>query len=215
MSIVLAYKTKDLEGFDKIYLVADSQSVYGRSVESLSNRNNFRVWKVPGTKDCYMGGVGVQREICCTKNTYGIIRESDLIKSKVNFNYIVNHSEPVIRDSLMDHKIISKVTPYKDMNSKYILVVEDKIYSICYGNITEHDDYAVIGTGDCQIAACFEMNEHIQDPLERILTSFKTVAKQNIYFNYPLVCMDCTENQTYIINEEKLNNYISDQKEEN
>ncbi len=207
MSIVVAYKHNDV-----VYLCSDSQVSIGRSKESLFNPHNFRVWKILGTNDCYMGGVGTHSEVGRIKSTGGLIRERDLMLNRVNFNYIVNHVDPKIRDTLIEYKLISSEKPYDDISSEYIVVANNKIYSIEYGSVLESDDFLVVGNGSCEFSSIFKALSDIEDPLERIAKSFKVFSQNNIRFNYPLVLIDTKTSKFTLITES--NEIIKEEEDE-
>ena len=206
MSIVIAYKKNDV-----VYLCADSQTSIGRAKESLFNPYNFRIWKIRGTDNCYMGAVGASNEVCRIKNTYGLIRDRDLILDNVNFNYIVNYVDPKIRDTLIEYKLISSDKPYDDISSEYIIVANNRIYSLEYGSVLESDDFLVVGNGSCEFGSIFQALSDIEDPIERIAKSFKIFSDRNIRFNYPLVLTNTKTGKFSLIKE---NNEIINEMEE-
>ena len=79
---------------------------------SLSNPNNYKIWKVRGVENCQMGSVGSIRDSCAIRVMDSLVREIDAIHGNVNFDYIVNRIEPMIRDELKGHEFIEKDKSY-------------------------------------------------------------------------------------------------------
>ena len=57
MSVVIAIKDKD-----KVYLAADSQCTCGASKLTLSNPNNYKIWKTKGLDNSIMCHTGACRD---------------------------------------------------------------------------------------------------------------------------------------------------------
>ena len=46
----------------------------------------------------------------------------------------------MIRDELKGHEFIEKDKPYSSMDSRFIFAFKDKVFTIEYGAVIEHDD---------------------------------------------------------------------------
>lgn len=98
-----------------------------------------------------------ERQLCNTSDE-ALVRENDAIHGDVDFDYIVNRIEPMIRDELKGHEFIEKDKPYSSMDSRFIFAFKDKVFTIEYGAIIEHADYVAIGSGECEaIGICYHL----------------------------------------------------------
>ena len=83
LSVVVAIKSGN-----KVFVGADSQVTRGSSRLSLSNPNNYKIWKVKGVDNCIMGHVGVVRDACVIRVSDGIVREIDILKNNINYENV-------------------------------------------------------------------------------------------------------------------------------
>lgn len=83
-------------------------------------------------------GIGrlYERQLCNTSDE-ALVREIDAIHGDVDFDYIVNRIEPMIRDELKGHEFIEKDKPYSSMDSRFIFAFKDKVFTIEYGAVIE------------------------------------------------------------------------------
>ena len=96
MSVVVAIKKDGV-----IYLGADSQVTRGGTRTSLSNPNNYKIWKVKGVDNCLMGHVGTLREACVVRIMDNLVREIDVMRDMIDFEYVVTRVVPMIVDQLI------------------------------------------------------------------------------------------------------------------
>lgn len=196
MSVVVAIKHNGT-----VYLGADSQVTRGGSRYSLSNPNNYKIWKVRKTDNCLMGHVGSLRDSCAIRVMDNLVREIDIIHDDVDFDYVVGRIEPMIRDELKEHEFIEKEKPYSSMESRFIFVFKNKLFSIEYGAVIEHDDYVAIGSGESEAIGSLISSEEIVDPNERIIKAIKASAAHDIYVDYPIVLINSNDMKFEIVNE--------------
>ena len=97
MSVVVAIKKDGI-----IYMGADSQVTRGGTRTSLSNPNNYKIWKVKGVDNCLMAHVGSLREACVIRVMNDLVREIDVYHECVDFEYVVRRIVPAIIDELRD-----------------------------------------------------------------------------------------------------------------
>ena len=101
MSVVVAIKKDGV-----VYLGSDSQVTRGGTRTSLTNPNNFKIWKVKGVDNCLMGPVGLLREACVIRVMENLVREIDVIHDEVNLEYVVTRIVPKIIDELKEFNYI-------------------------------------------------------------------------------------------------------------
>ncbi|MCR4660594.1 MAG: hypothetical protein K5765_01175 [Clostridia bacterium] len=197
MSAIVAIKANG-----RVYVGTDSQTSKGGSKLSLTNLNNFKIWKVKGTKHCVMGSVGVLRDSCAIRVMDNLIRDIDELHGDIDYEYVVNRVEPLIKDELKEREFIKADSPYDSMESRFLLATKDKIFTIEYGAVIEHNDYAVIGSGESEVIGSLESTETLSDPEERIVRAIKACISHNLYVSYPIILMN-TKNDMYKVITEK------------
>ena len=140
MSVVVAIKKDGV-----VYLGSDSQVTRGGTRTSLTNQNNFKIWKVKGVDNCLMGHVGLLRDACVIRVMENLVREIDVIHDEVNFEYVVTRVVPKIIEELKFYNYLESEGRFKDMESRYLFAFEDKLFVIGFdGSVIEVDDYSVI-----------------------------------------------------------------------
>ena len=95
MSVVVAIKENG-----KVYLGADSQVTKGGTRSSLSNKNNYKIWKVKDVENCIIGHVGRVRDANIIRTMYGVVSEMAQIKNRVDYDYVVRCVVPSIFQEL-------------------------------------------------------------------------------------------------------------------
>lgn len=185
MSVIVAIKH---EG--KIYIGADSQVTKGGSRKSLSNPNNYKVWKVKNAEHCLMGHVGSLRDACVLRCEPNFIREIDQVHDVFGFEYVVERIEPMIKNILADRDFVRKEDPYGTMDSRFLFAHKDRLFTIEYGSVIEHDDFVAIGSGESEAVGSLLSTEDIKDQKERIIKAIKATAAHDIYVDYPIIMTD-------------------------
>ena len=185
MSVIVAIKENG-----KIYVGADSQATAGGCRSSLTNPNNYKIWKVKDSKNCIMGHVGSLRDACAIRILHCFIDENEMMKFDSKFDYVVFNVEPKIRDTLIDHKFIGDEKPYDDMDSRFLFCHKDKMFTISYGAIIEHDNYLAIGSGESSAIGSLVSTEGLYSPEERIIMAIKASAVNDIHVDYPIIITD-------------------------
>lgn len=203
MSVIVALKKNG-----RIYLGADSQVTKGGSRSSLSNPNNYKIWKVRGADFAIMGHVGVFRDACAIRVVNNFIREIDEIHNDVDFEYVVERIEPMIKDVLKEHEFIDKDNPYKSLESKFIFAYKDKLYTIEYGAVVEHDDFVAIGSGESEAIGSLLSTTEIKNPYERIVKAIKSSAVHDIYVDYPIIITDTKSTEFAVVTEKNEKEFL-------
>ena len=183
MSVVVAIKKDGV-----IYLGSDSQVTRGGTRTSLTNPNNFKIWKVKGVDNCLMGHVGLLRDACVIRVMENLVREIDVIHDEVNFEYVVTRIVPKIIDELKEFNYIETEGKFKNMESKYLFAFKDKLFVIGFdGSVIEVDDYIAIGSGESESIGSLLTTNSDEDPETRIIKAIKASAAHDIYVDYPIV----------------------------
>lgn len=196
MSVIVAIKKDDV-----IYIGADSQATRGGSRTSLSNSNNYKIWRVKGIENCLMGSVGHIRDACAIKVMTDLVREIDVIHDAIDYEYVVERIEPMIKDCLKEHEFIKSDDPYDSLESRFLFAYKDKFYTITNGCVLEHDDFVAIGSGECEaigslLSTCDEKNVK-----KRIISAIKASAANDIYVDYPIILSNTDDTEFEIITE--------------
>ena len=193
MSVVIAIKH---EG--SVYFGADSQVTFGGSRMSLSNPNNYKIWKVRGVDNCLLGSVGRCRDANIIRLMDNVISELDVLHDSVNFDWVVTVLVPRIFDEL---RIAGYVKPdEKHMDSSFLFAYKDRLFEISSdGCVIEIDDFDAIGSGSTQaVGSLLSTEKH--KPTTRIISAIKASAASDIYVDYPIVLAntsDCTFKTIY------------------
>ena len=199
MSVVVAIK-KD----GKVYMGADSQVSKGGTRLSLTNPNNYKIWKVKGVENCLMGSVGNLRDACVVRVMRGLVREIDAIKDEVDFEYVVGRIVPMIREELIDYGYIKKDGVFEGFDSSFLFAYQDKLYYInSDASVIEIDDCIAIGSGSSEAIGSLLTSMNIEDSKERIIKAIKSSATHDIYVDYPIILSDTESTDFDVLMEDK------------
>ena len=207
MSVVVAIKENG-----KVYLGADSQVTKGGTRSSLSNKNNYKIWKVKDVENCIIGHVGRVRDANIIRTMYGVVSEMAQIKNRVDYDYVVRCVVPSIFQELKDfgYKKDDKYNPY--MESELLFAYQDKLFVISQdGTVIEVDDCCAVGSGASE--AIGSLSSTIgKSPEERIIKAIKASAAHDIYVDYPIVLSDTENTKFSVITEVEEEKYINNKK---
>ncbi len=202
MSVVVAIKKDNV-----IYMGADSQATRGGSRSSLSNPNNYKIWKVKDVDHCLIGHVGRVRDACVIRVMSGLIKEIDVIKDNVNFDYVVNRVHPCILDELKKRNYVTIGDKFEGMESRFLLAFKDKLFSIGNdGSIIEVDDFIAIGSGEAEAIGSLLTTSANDEPSERIIKAIKSSAVHDIYVDYPIIMCNTETTSFEVIDQESIKN---------
>ena len=199
MSVVVGIKKDGV-----IYLGADSQTTRGGTRTSLSNPNNFKIWKVKGVEHCLIGHVGALRDACAVRIMDNLIREIDLIHDCIDFDYVVGRIMPMIIEQIKNFGYIDDHI-FQCMASTYLFAYKDKLFVISGdGSVIEIDDCVAIGSGESEaigslVTTCDETNAQV-----RILKAIKASATHDLYVDYPIVLTDTASTGFTVISEKNI-----------
>lgn len=203
MSVVLGIK-KD----GAVYLGADSQTTRGGTRVSLSNPNNYKIWKVRGIENCLMGHVGNLRDACAIRIMNNLVREIDAIHNEIDFEYVVRRIAPMIIDELKEYNYISKDGKFDYMDSRFLFAYKDLLYVIgSDSSIIEVDDCVAIGSGECQAIGSLITTVDEQDPNLRIIKAIKSCAAHDIYVDYPIVLANTADTEFDVLTETNIDSF--------
>ena len=199
MSVVVAIKKDGV-----IYMGADSQVTKGGTRSTLSNPNNYKIWRVEDTDNCLMGGVGSLRASNIIMVADSLIPEMVDLKDGVDFRFVVRRFVPHLMAELDDyHALVKDKDDLPDMDASFLLAYHDRLYLIGrYGSVIEVDDFCAIGSGSSEALGSLLSSVEEEDPMERIKKAIKASAAHDLYVDYPIVISN-TENTEFKVFYEK------------
>ena len=201
MSVVVAIKENG-----KIMMGADSQCTKGGTRRSLSNPNNYKIWKVLDSENCLLGHVGLVREANVIRVARDLIPEMAQIKDKVDFSFVVKRLVPTMFEELEEYRVIKKGDNPPEFESSFLFAYKDKLFYISgNGTVIEIDDYCAIGSGECEAIGSLLSTEG-ESPEERIKKAIKASAANDIYVDYPIVITDTESTEFKVFYEKDLQN---------
>ena len=185
MSVVVAIKENG-----RVTIGADSQVTKGGTRRTLSNPNNYKVWRVLGTENCMMAHVGLVREANVIRVARGLVPELAQLKDEIDFSFVVKHLVPALFAELEEYRVIKGGSEPPRFDSSFIFAYKDKLFYISgNGTVIEVDDYCAIGSGECEAIGSLLSTEG--EPCEeRIKKAIKASAANDIYVDYPIVMTD-------------------------
>lgn len=197
MSVVVGIKQDN-----KVYLGADSQVTRGGTRSSLSNPNNFKVWKVNGVDNCLMASVGNLRDACVIRIMYNLISEIDVVKDRINFDYVVSRIVPKIIRELKEYGYLKDKDYFEGFDSRFLFAYDDKLFLISNdSSVIEIDDCVAIGSGESEAIGSLLTSCNEESPEERIVKAIKASAAHDIYVDYPIVLINTAQTEFKIITE--------------
>ena len=199
MSVVVAIKQGN-----KIYMGADSQVTRGGTRLSLSNPNNYKIWKVKGVENCLMASVGDLRDACVIRIMNGLVREIDALKGEVDFEYVVGRIVPLIKEELIDYGYIKKDGVFEGFESSYLFAFEDKLFYINRdASVIEIDDCIAIGSCSNEAIGSLITSSKEEDSEQRIVKAIKSSAAHDIYVDYPIILVNTKTTEFKVLTEDK------------
>jgi ATP-dependent protease HslVU (ClpYQ) peptidase subunit len=200
MSVVVALKHDGV-----IYMGCDSQVSDSRSKYTLSNPNNYKIWKLKGFEDyCIFGGVGSLRDINIMRVSGDLVDELAILKDNVNFEYVVEKLVSNIFGLLDRYSRLKKSDDeFKLMSSSYVFSYKSSLFEIAFdGSVLEVDEYTAIGSGS-DIALGSLNTTYSLEPIERIILAIESSCKTNLYVNYPIVITNSKSKELILIDSER------------
>ena len=199
MSVVVAIKENG-----KIMMGADSQCTKGGTRRSLSNPNNYKIWKVLDSENCLLGHVGLVREANVIRVARDLVPEMAQLKDKVDFSFVVKRLVPTMFEELEEYRVIKKGDNPPEFDSSFLFAYKDKLFYISgNGTVIEIDDYCAIGSGECEAIGSLLSTEG-ESPEERIKKAIKASAANDIYVDYPIVITDTESTEFNVFYEKDL-----------
>ena len=199
MSVVVAIKENG-----KVTIGADSQCTRGGTRRTLSNPNNYKVWKVLDAENCLIAHVGLVREANIIRVARDLVPEMAQLKDKVDFSFVVKRLIPAMFEELEEYRAIKKGDTPPEFESSFLFAYKDKLFYIS-GNATviEIDDYVAIGSGECE-AIGSRLSTEGEKCEDRIKKAIKASAASDIYVDYPIVIADSEKTEFKVFYEKDL-----------
>ena len=200
MSVVVAIKENG-----RVYLGADSQVTYGGSRKSLSNPNNYKIWKLRDTDNCLFGSVGRCRDANVIRILKNVITELDVLHNSIDFEWVVSTLVPRLFGELGQYSLL-ETEGGTHMNSSFLFAYKDQLYEISNdGCVIEVDDFDAIGSGASQAVGSL-LTTVGKSPTSRIISAIKASAANDIYVDYPIVLSDTESTEFTVIEKENKKN---------
>lgn len=183
MSVVVAIKKDGV-----VYIGADSQVTRGKVKLSLTNKNNYKIWKVNGTDNCLMAHVGAIRDACVIRTMEGLVRDIDVFRNYVDYQYVVERILPLIIERLEEYRFVKKNEKMDTLDSSFLFAFEDKLFLINYDcTVFEVDDCIAIGSGESEAFGSLMATKDMDDVEQRIKKAIFVSATHDIYVQEPIV----------------------------
>ena len=185
MSVVVAIKENG-----KVTIGADSQCTRGGTRRTLSNPNNYKIWKVLDAENCLFAHVGLVREANVIRVARDLVPEMAQLKDGVDFSFVVKRLVPRMFFELEEYNAIKKGDNPPTFESSFLFAYKDRLFYIsANATVIEIDDYVAIGSGECEAIGSLLSTEG--EPCEdRIKKAIKASAASDIYVDYPIITTD-------------------------
>lgn len=195
VSIVAAIKDDN-----KVWVACDSQVSFSGTKMTLSNPNNFKIFKPMNDHRLIVGVVGALRDANILSTLEDYIDEATLLKNNLDFKYVVKNVVPYIMRELDKHGRLVEHNERHVSDSQFLFVYDNNIYTIDGdGCVVEHDDFCAIGSGYKLAYGSFNTSEEM-DNQEILVNAVKSACMTDLYVNYPIILMNTQDNETVIIN---------------
>lgn len=195
MSVVVAVK----DGKGGVWMACDSQVTQYNTAQTLSNKNNYKIFRINNCNNAIMGVVGYLRDrdiLYCADN---LLDELAVIKDKIDYKYMVKTFVPNLFDIFINNRRLIKDNnkPYQ-LDDAFILAYKDKVFSIGGdGSVIEVDDYCAVGSG--QFFSQGALNLYQNDRKQLAIDAVKSACQSDIFVNYPIILMNTRTNDVEII----------------
>lgn len=179
-----------------VYLGVDSQATKGGTRITLTNPNNYKIWKVKGVDNCLIAHVGRVRDACVIRVIDDLIKEIDVIINRIDYDYVVTRIVPRLVTELRDYDYLSSEGGFKEFDSKFLFAYKDKLFLIEYdGAVIEVDDVITIGTGSNEAMGSLITTNKEKDCETRIVKAIKASSINDIHVDYPIIIGNTNSNK--------------------
>jgi len=184
MSVVIAIKEND-----KVYLAADSMCSCGATKITLSNPNNFKIWKTKGLDNSIMCHTGACSDL-------GIIRfnnfipESNALKGDVDIEFVQGQMIYDMFDALDERGFIDKTDGAPQMRSELLFAYKNKVWELTNSTyVFEIDDYVALGSGKDSAMGSLASTVG-EKPEIRLIKAVIAASNIDLSVGYPIVITD-------------------------
>lgn len=190
---------------DKVIMGCDSQVSTSWTKRTLTNKNNFKIFKPEKNPDVLLGVCGSCRDANILKCIDEYIDELEYLKGDVDFKYVVNKIVPNLFNILRENgRILEtnekgiKTLPY--MEVELLFSYKNQLYKISPdGCVIQIDDYAAIGSGaDNAIGFLNTVDDKNMNDLA-VIKSIESACKTDLYVNYPIIIMNTKNDKVEIL----------------
>lgn len=201
MSVVIAIKENN-----KVYLAVDSQCTCGASKLTLSNPNNYKIWKTRGLEHSFMCHTGMCRDIGVIKYT-NFISEKCSMLGNIDIDFVQGKMIFDMYDALKERGF-SDEDNGPHMASEFIFAYKDKVYELSRGlYVLEIDDYVALGSG--RDSAMGSLASTVGQPVEdRLLKAVMAAQNIDLCVGYPIIITDTDTCEYKVYTEEDVKTFI-------
>lgn len=197
MSVVVAIKKDGV-----IFIGADSQTTRGKTKLTLTNKNNFKIWKVNGAENCLMAHVGVLRDACLVRTIDNLVRDIDVFRDYIDYQYVIERIVPMIVDRLVEFKFIKSSDKFDGFESSFLFAFKDKLFLINYDcSVVEIDDFVAIGSGESEAFGSLLTTQDEEDVYSRIEKAILASSNHDIYVQFPIVISNTDTTEFNVISQ--------------
>ena len=200
MSVVVAIKTQD-----NVFMGCDSQVTRGGCRMNLTNKNNFKVWKVNGVDNCIIGSVGNLRDACVVRIMHGLISDIEVFRDQIDFSFVVSRIVPRIIEELKYYGYVKNDSYFTGLDSRFLFAYKDMLFLINNdGSVVEIDECIAIGSGENEAIGSLITTKDDEDTSGRIIKAIMSSAAHDIYVDYPIVITNTQDTEFVVLNEQDL-----------
>ena len=201
MSLIIGIKKNNV-----VYLAADTQ-ITGENQKVFPNqlnKNNFKIFKVKGLKNCYCGVTGSYSNMSIIKSL-NFKKELTSENMVINYDFIVNNFIQKIIGTLISYKKIDLLKGDSlDIDNAFLLAQNDKLFFIGSDfSVIEVDTYFAIGSGSRDVQSILFEGFEKYDPEKIIVKALDFSSKIDLFVSKPFIIVDTAENKIKYLNENK------------
>ena len=196
MSVAIAIKQND-----KVYVGVDSLTSCGFSKITLSNPNNYKMWKTRGLDNSLMAHTGNARDMGVVK-FQNYIPEVRSLTQDIDFEFVQTELMYDIFDSCKERGFVNDNDEGPSLTSSYLFTYQDKIYLLNTDlTVIEFNDYAAIGSG--KDSALGSLASSKNDPVEiRIIKAIIAASNIDLHVGFPIIISNTESTEFLVIHEE-------------
>ena len=197
MSLIIGIKKNNV-----VYLGADTQ-ITGESRKifpTQTNKNNFKIFKIKGLKNCFCGVTGSYANMSIIK-ALNFKKDITCDNMVINYDFIVNTFIQKIIGTLISYKKIDLLKGDDlDIDNAFLLAQNDKLFFIGSDfSVIEVDSYFAIGSGSRDVQSILYENYKKETPEKNIYKALDFSSKIDLFVSEPFIIVNTAENKIKIL----------------